>query len=91
MRRAHTKPPIGPSQVSARLWDVAWEEGGIGKHGGGPFATESQARACIARIGWAGTPVLGLWTLDPARLARIVSKLKTGLPGRAQPGLSAEG
>lgn len=44
-----------PEYVTARLWDVDWKYGGMGKHGNGPFDD----------------------------LARIVRKLKTGIPGRA--------
>ncbi len=72
-----------PEYVTARLWDVDWKYGGMGKHGNGPFATEAQALACQRAIGFPGTPVLCLFQLSPDDLARIVRKLKTGIPGRA--------
>ena len=80
--RGHFITPY-EDRVSARLWDVHWEDGGVGKHGNGPFATRSQADACIRAVGWPGWPTLDLWTMDRSRLERILRKLKTGLPRRA--------
>lgn len=80
-------PPVifHPDYMSARLWDVEWEDGGLGKHGRGPWATQSQAEACIRAVGWPGRPVLAMWTIHKEKLARIRTKLKSGLPERGTP------
>lgn len=72
-------------RVTARLWEVLWYEGGIGKHGRGPFATPGQAARCICAVGFPGEVVPVTVTLDRGSLARIMSKLKTGIPGRRSP------
>jgi hypothetical protein len=70
-----------PGYVTARLWDVNWREGGVGKHGRGPFATRRQAEACLRAVGFEGEVELSLWTVTPARLNAIKGRgLRKGIP-----------
>lgn len=61
-------------EVTVDLWDVYWQEGGWGKHGHGPFATKSQAEACIRGVGWPGRAELVRCTLQQGDLDRILAK-----------------
>lgn len=61
-------------EVTADLWDVYWLEGGWGKHGHGPFATQSQAEACLRAIGWPGRVERIRCTLQQGDLDKILAK-----------------
>lgn len=61
-------------RVRVKLWDVRWVDGGLGKHGHGPFATREQAERCLRAVGLAGTVELGLWEMDESQAARIAAR-----------------
>lgn len=61
-------------RVKLRLWDVDWNEGGVGKHGRGPFATERQARACLNAVGWEGQVEQSIWQMEKVDAERIAEK-----------------
>lgn len=75
-----------PDLVRAMLWDVDWDEGGVGKHGSGPFATERQAQACLRVHGYPGTVRLLKCWVEPRRLAMIEAR---GLRRDLRPARSA--
>lgn len=65
--------------VSIRLYDVNWQEGGVGKHGNGPFATRRQAEACLRAHGWPGVVEIALWRMDRVEAERVVKRVGRSL------------
>jgi hypothetical protein len=61
-------------RVSLKLWDVRWADGGLGKHGNGPFATKRQAEACLRGRGFAGVVELCLFDMERSTALSIVKR-----------------
>lgn len=62
-------------RVTLALWDVRYVDGGLGKHGNGPFPTEARARASLRAVGWPGTVERIFCTTDRRHADAAASKV----------------
>jgi hypothetical protein len=63
--------PSPRDRVTLDLWDVRYLDGGVGKHGRGPFATASKAAASLRAVAWPGEVVRVRVTMDRKDSARF--------------------